>query len=542
MTGLTDKLLATLEKRGIDPEVISRLGWTSVASNDGEVVEIPYYRGDKVVGRKFRTFGATKKFWQEEGSEQCLYNLNVLEGLSDTTPIVITEGEADCVIALQCGHVAVSVPNGALLTPAPLEGSVKYNYLKDIPEQARVIILAVDADQAGKVLLHDLTLRLGAYRCKWVPYPKGCKDLNDTYMRFKRAGVDECFRRAEWVAIEGIYRMSQLAPVPDYPTTPCGVDGLNEHYLLRQGDLTVISGMPSHGKTTLVDEIACNMAKLHGWKVCFGSFEQSPKTDHLRYLRTYFLGKPAHLLPENSEKLAEADKWIDENFMFIVPDFDNQKEPVSVDWAIEKAAAAVIRHGVQLVIIDPYNELDHERGRGETLTEYTGQAIKKFKRFAKKHLVHVIIIAHPAKLDRNQDGKYAIPSLYDISDSAHWYNKPDLGMVIFRNEVMVNIVRVQKCRYEGKIGKIGDVYLKYDDYRGQFVHLNNEELLKHTICYYANHPHMVPPQNIIADVQQFQAEKGLQRTEAKHPAKKKFTKRLPTPPPDPEPLPPPIPL
>ena len=49
------------------------------------------------------------------------------------------------------------------------------------------------------------------------------------------------------------------------------------------------------------------------------------------------------------------------------------------------------------------------------------------KKFAKSWQVHLIVVAHPSKINRNKDGSLPVPTLYDISDSAHWYNKPDLA-------------------------------------------------------------------------------------------------------------------
>jgi twinkle protein len=37
-------------------------------------------------------------------------------------------------------------------------------------------------------------------------------------------------------------------------------------------------------------------------------------------------------------------------------------EVPSVDWVLKLAKAAVMRHGIRGLVIDPYNELDHQRG------------------------------------------------------------------------------------------------------------------------------------------------------------------------------------
>ena len=91
---------------------------------------------------------------------------------------------------------------------------------------------------------------------------------------------------------------------------------------------------------------------------------------------------------------------------------------------MERFAASAIRYGSRLFVLDPWNELEHERPDGMTLTEYVGKALREFKAFAHRYEAHVIVVAHPAKLRRDPEGRYPIPSLYDISDSAHWYKRP----------------------------------------------------------------------------------------------------------------------
>jgi hypothetical protein len=72
------------------------------------------------------------------------------------------------------------------------------------------------------------------------------------------------------------------------------------------------------------------------------------------------------------------------------------------------------------------------------------------EKFARKYHIHLIVAAHPTKIRRDKDGKYPVPSLYDISDSAHWANKPDVGIVINRADLSVNetTIKVAKARYQ----------------------------------------------------------------------------------------------
>jgi twinkle protein len=455
---LIPKHEALLEARGITAENALRLGWSSFDKGDGlDWICMPYLRGEVVVNRKYRTISGEKKFFQDKGGEQCLYNVDALKDIGDF-PLIITEGEMDCAIALQCGYLAVSVPGGAPSASVEQGDSKKYNFLREIPEHCTVIICA-DSDGPGAALLHDVSIRLGRERCKWVKYPKDCKDLNDAFLRYGQAGVDATIKRAQFIKIDGIYRMSELPPVPKLEALPCPVSGMGEHYKLRPGDFTVITGVPSHGKSTFINEVAAGMARDHGWNVAFASFEQNPKVDHQRALRTLYHGRPDYV--QNDSEHQEADLWIDRHFTFIVP---NIEDDVSLEWCLERCRAAILQHGAKMIVIDPWNEMDHLHPPELSLTQYTGFAIKQFKKLARKYLVHVVVVAHPAKMQRHKDGTYPIPSLYDISDSAHWNNKADIGIVVHKEEKDSTTIRVSKIRYFGVIGKPGDVKVRFDDY------------------------------------------------------------------------------
>lgn len=442
-----------LEARGIDLENVSRLGWrTSRTSTTGNAIEIPFFKDGVEVNTKTRTLSGEKKFYQKSDAEKCFYNHDAIEqAFSAKMPLLICEGEMDCAIALQCGYMAVSVPDGAPAKRVGMDG-LKYSYLEGFPKTGEVIICA-DGDAAGANLLHDLGVRLGKHRCKWIKYPKETKDLNDVFLKYGERGIHETIKRAEWLKVDGVYKMSELPPIPEPDMFEIGVIPIN----IRKGDFSVWTGVPSHGKSTFMNHASFIAAKK-GWKVAFASFEQTPQTEHKYSLRTLACGMDVRGAEASS--IAHADKWIDDFYTFIIPDVDSD-EDADLGWLLDKMAACVIRHGVDLIVIDPWNEIEHTYPKDMTATEYTGFAIKQLKKFAKRHQVHVSVVAHPAKMQRNREGQYPVPSLYDIADSAHWANKPDLGVIVHRLEHQT-MVKVQKSRYHKKIGLPDEYMLDYD--------------------------------------------------------------------------------
>lgn len=462
---------AALSKRGLDPELAGRLGlWSQKSPAGGEALVIPFFRNGEVVNRKYRTLGGEKKFWQDKGGQKAWWNEDVLR--DDTLvgqPLVITEGEMDAIAAIMSGYArTVSVPEGAPATPVGAGDSAKYTFVDAVSDRLKVdkvteIILAVDGDAAGINLLHDLSIRLGRFRCKWVQYPmardrsRRLKDLNEVLIDYGQKGVVETLQRASWMKVDGIYRMSELPPVPPSVGFDIGFDRLRDNYRARLGDFAVVTGIPSMGKSSWVNDLCCRLVENHGLRIAFASFEQMPQRDHRRNLRSWFLQYPEqHAKPD---ALAQADAWIDDNFSFLVPSEDDD---VTLDWALSKMEAVVIQHGCRIVVIDPWNEMDHARNRDESVTEYVNRAIKAMKRFARKFDVHLIVVAHPTKQQKDSDGKYRMPTLYDISDSAAWYNKADVGIIVHREDEHTSLIRVAKSRYHDEIGKPGEVQANYD--------------------------------------------------------------------------------
>lgn len=464
---LTDRHQQLLEARGLDLELLVQHGVASNTRLGRDAIEIPYYQGGEIVNHKYRTISGEKRFAQDEGGRCVFWNCDVI---ADETlaqyPLIITEGEFDAFAALQAGFPrVVSVPNGAPASPIGETASGKYLYLDNAPgalRDAKEIILATDGDAAGQALRDDLALRLGRARCKWLAYPKETKDLCDVLSRYAERGVTETMVRAAWLAVSGVYRLSELPPLTAVEALATGFPGLDNHYKMRIGDFCVVTGTPGKGKTTFLRDLSARMT-VHGWKTVMASFEAVPQLDHKRALRTWY--NTSLVINQTDERIAAADKWIDEYFRFVVPEEDDD---ITLDWLIERISSAALRDHVKLAIIDPWNEMDHERPRDMTMTEYIGIALRRLKRMARKLGVHLIVAAHPAKQQRNRDGKYPTPTLYDISDSAMWYNRADVGIVVERGAENLSTIHVQKVRFHDQIGTPGDIDVRFDRQRGSF--------------------------------------------------------------------------
>jgi twinkle protein len=96
----------------------------------------------------------------------------------------------------------------------------------------------------------------------------------------------------------------------------------------------------------------------------------------------------------------------------------------------------------------------------------------KVTRFARNHAVAVFFVAHPTKQPpppANQKQKPPPVGLYDISGSANWANKSDVGITVHRASFDSEEVKIliTKCRHKW-VGRPGEVTLNYDRVTGRY--------------------------------------------------------------------------
>jgi twinkle protein len=160
---------------------------------------------------------------------------------------------------------------------------------------------------------------------------------------------------------------------------------------------------------------------------CIASFETRAKPHFRRQLRTLLSGKLERDMSHEDER--KADAWIEDRYFFLAHS-DNRP---TLEWFLDMAEVAVVRHGARIIQLDPWNRLDASRGRDESETEYIGRCLRALHSFAHDMNCHVQIVAHPAKMDGVR--KDRTPTLEDISGSKNWENMCDQGFVVHRPEI-----------------------------------------------------------------------------------------------------------
>jgi len=461
---LHEKHMKWLLDRGIQSGTAEAMGVTTVSDSRGNWLQFPYLLDGAVVNRK-RRLTAVKQHEMDKGGRLCLWNAEVLRSqtvVNDGVSVIITEGEFDALIAMQCGFEAVvSVPNGA-----PAErmddpvNSKRYAFLwesQQALEGVKSFVLATDSDGPGRQLAHDLASILGAERCKFVVYPDGCKDLNEVFLAEGLAGITRTIANAKPFPVRGLYNMEDFPDAPPVSGMKTGIECLDDMIEIVPGTLTVFTGYANMGKSTVVNTMLARCV-ASSVPVCVASFETLPKPILRDGIAKALIGCSDHEFTNHRQR--ETAYQSVETHVRIISNALDDDLSLDVEQFLELARISVVRDGTRVIILDPWNELEHKRDRNETMTEYVGRCIRLVKAFARRYQVAFWIVAHPTK---PQKGVNTMPSLYDVSDSANWANKADYGLVYHREDKAKNegVIAVVKVRM-GLPGKIASVKVKYD--------------------------------------------------------------------------------
>nr|DAS89101.1 MAG TPA: DNA directed DNA polymerase [Caudoviricetes sp.] len=462
------KALAWFASRGISEQTLRALNVTEglermpQTGKPENTVQFNYYRGEELVNVKYRT--GRKEFKLVSGAELLPYNINAIGG---TPECVITEGEMDTLSFVECGRTdVVSVPNGA---------NANLDYLDDYLEQyfddKEVIYIAVDTDTKGVVLRDELMRRFGVERCRVVEYGEGCKDANEHLIKYGKASLLQCIADAPETKIDGVFTISDFEGALDalfesgwQKGVTIGHPNFDKLCSFETKRLCVVTGVPGSGKSEFIDEIAERLNVRYGWRFAYFSPENAPLAYHASKLIEKFTGKRFSKRDLPYLEYKKVKEHLERDFYFISPP-DNFK----LDNILDKAKSLVRRKGIKALVIDPYNRLESEMGRGQTETNYISELLDRLTTFAQRHDVLVILMAHPKKQQRNSDGDLEAPTLYDISGSANFFNKADFGIVVHRNRITKNVdVHVQKVKFR-HLGEVGTAHFHYNLNNGRYV-------------------------------------------------------------------------
>lgn len=477
---ISKRFIEWFENRGITNNTLLRfkisecLEWMPKAKKEVATLCFNYFEQDELVNIKFRA--ANKDFKLSKDARLIFYNLDAISGVNEA---IIVEGEIDAMSYHEANeYCVVSVPNGAGA------GNLKLEYLDNCFryfEGKTKIYISTDNDEPGKKLSEELCRRLGKERCYLVQYPEGCKDANEVLVKYGKEAVKALKDNAKLYPLDGESTVEDMKPtLYDYYENgyPKGVDSrLIDESLPTDGfltfipqQLTMVTGINGHGKDEVVNAICVGLAKVAGWKTAICQFEENTEITTTKILEKYS-GKSFDFRKDatkrmSKEQFEEGLLFVDEYFKLMNVD----EMGTSIDDILEKCKQMIFRYGINVLIISPWNCIEHQIPVGMPETNYISQTLSKITSFIKKHNIHCFLVAHPTKMMKNlQTKKYEVPTLQNISGSVHFANKAHNGLSVYRNfDDGTTEIHIQKVKFYW-LGRIGMRLFYYDTQTRQYI-------------------------------------------------------------------------
>lgn len=250
----------------------------------------------------------------------------------------------------------------------------------------------------------------------------------------------------------------------------------DELFTVRHGELTVITGIPGHGKSSWLDNLMVHLSQNSGWHWAVFSAENYPIARHVSGLMEIYSGKPFSRGPSDRMTPTEVElslKWVDSYFQFIQP----REDSYSLNRIVQLAAQVP---NLDALVIDPWNELDHSRPKDMREDEHISVSLSKLRWLARTANIHVFVVAHPAKYIRQKGEAKPVITLNEVKGASEWYAKADNGISVWRDEGQRDSpseIHIQKIRFR-EVGRVGMATLYYDRTTGRFIDPNQRPTIE----------------------------------------------------------------
>lgn len=418
------------KKRKISPSTID---YADVRQDDeGNTVFNYYDTNDVLTMVKYRPSRrinkGENKCWCQKGADTTplLFNMN---RINTTVPLLICEGEPDCLSAIEAGFTnAVSVPLG----------STNFHWIEenwDWLEQFDSIIICSDNDEAGLKMQRECIYRLGSWRTKVVEIPRffineetkekrAINDLNEALYFFGKEKVLELILDAKESPVPGVVDFSDIEDVDldALDGIPTGLPNLDRYLMkLFYGTLNIVTGINGSGKSSFLNQVICQCLDRGENAYLFSG--ELPNFQAKNWLNFIFAGqrnvKECSFNDSVFYKVTpEAKKAISEFYrgrLYIRKDGESNKKTD----IIKSMEDSVRKYGTKLLILDNMTAMDLE---GNDNNKYDKQAelIMELIAFAVKFNVVVILVVHPHKIDMMRRlNKMDVQGISAIIDLAH---------------------------------------------------------------------------------------------------------------------------
>lgn len=468
------------------------LDYLDIKEDDkGNTVFHYYDDNDVLLSTKYRPSrkpqkGESKCWFQKDADfTPILFNMNRVD---PSKPLVITEGEPDCMSIIEAGYMnVVSVPNGC--------NNMKWiEQCWDWLEQFQKIIVWGDNDEPGIRARNEICNRLGTWRTYYVEVTEPIddfgnpldgklpKDANEVLYFFSKEKVLEYVYNPIELPVEGVLDLAKAEEfdIQNAEGLLTGITDLdNQIYKLVFGTVNIITGKSGEGKSVFVNQVAICQALDQGYDVFVFSGEL-PAPVLKNWVETNMINREhitlkdgGHVRCFDQQSRLKMEQWYSGRVMIYDDSVDTTASTL-----LHKMEEMARKFGTKVFLIDNLMMVDLECDE-ESRLQAEKNFIKDLINFAKKYNVLVFLVAHPRKTGEIRvtkediSGSSNIVNLAHMVFSVHRYSDGErAGELNERGNYKKGkepikyetVVEVLKNRITGLVPKV-DLYFDYPSYR-----------------------------------------------------------------------------
>lgn len=407
--------------------------------DENDVLSLVKYRPAKKINKQKGDI----KAWSQKDSDTVpiLYNMNKIE---PTRPLVIVEGELDCLSVIEAGYSnVVSVPFGAASN-----NWIDHNW--DWLQQFEKIITWSDYDEAGIKMRQDVCPRLGNWRTLYIDLSdlqqdKKVKDANEVLYFYGKEKVLELIENAsespldDFIDIDDIKSFDLESEQGVYTGLKEIDNAINKLYF---GNLVIWTGKRGNGKTVIANQIAISEPLNQGYNVAAFSLEL-PNPMLKSWVDRNIAGRERITMKNDKtpmidgKTMGEIAMWRKSRCFLYNNEINKNYKHI-----LNRIEEIVRRKGVKSILLDNFMMVDLEAHNSDKYDKQI-EFIKELVILARKLYCIIHLVAHPRKTGEQELQNDDISGSGHITDLAQYV----FAIKRFKDEDRDGVINVKTGQY-----------------------------------------------------------------------------------------------